>query len=98
MKEYPSIPGASAQGSPVGLPCIAFKKIDGSNLRYLWSSKKGWHLFGTRNRLFDKSDPEYGCAIDIFLNKYASGAESVIRKEKHFRGVREVICYCEYFG
>ncbi len=98
MKEYHSIPGAAAHGTPKGRPGIGFKKYDGSNLRFEWSQKKGWHLFGTRRRLFDKSDPEYGCAIDVFLNKYATGIEAVIRKDKHFRGVREVICFAEFFG
>jgi len=98
MKEYLSIPGADAHSAPKGMSCIAFKKYDGSNLRFEWDRKKGWHMFGTRRRLFDRSDPEYGCAIDIFLNKYASGIEAVIKKEKHFRGVREVICFGEFFG
>jgi hypothetical protein len=98
MKEYLSIPGVNSHTATKGHSCIAFKKYDGSNLRFEWDRKKGWHLFGTRRRLFDKSDPEYGCAIDLFLNKYASGVEAVISKEKHFRGVREVICYAEFFG
>lgn len=98
MKEYPSIPGATAHAAPKGMSCIAFKKYDGSNLRFEWDRKKGWHLFGTRRRLFDKNDPEYGIAIDLFLNKYASGIEAVIKKEKHFRSVREVVCFCEFFG
>ncbi len=55
-------------------------------------------MFGTRRRLFDRTDPEYGCAIDVFINKYASGLEAVFKKDKYFRGVREVICFCEYFG
>jgi hypothetical protein len=48
--------------------------------------------------LFDRTDPEYGCAIDIFLKKYADDLEKIIKKDKHFRSVREVICYCEFFG
>ena len=95
MKDYPSIEGPNKAPH---LPCIAFEKYDGSNLRFEWERKKGWHLFGTRRRLFDKSDPEYGCAIDIFLQKYASGIEAVIKKEKHFRQCKEVICYGEFFG
>lgn len=98
MKEYLSIPGADAHAAPKGSSTIAFKKYDGSNLRFEWSAKKGWHLFGTRRRLFDHTDPEYGVAIDIFLQKYASGVETVIAQDKHFRGVREVVCFCEFFG
>ncbi len=98
MKQYPSIPGVNGQGSIKGLPCIAFKKYDGSNLRFEWQIKKGWHLFGTRKRLFDHSDPEFGSAIEIFQNKYALEIEKLITKNKYFRGVKEVICFCEFFG
>lgn len=98
MKEYPSIIGAGRHTAPKNLPCIAFYKYDGSNLRFEWDRKKGWHLFGTRTRLFDKSDPEYGCAIDIFLNKYASDLEQIFKKEKHFFGAKEIICFAEFFG
>ena len=97
MKEYPSISGVSHY-APIGLPCIAQTKHDGSNIRCGWSSKKGWHIFGTRTQLFNRTDPVFGCAIDIFLNKYASGMECIIRKDKFFRQVREVICFCEFFG
>ncbi len=32
MKEYWEIPGPSS--APIGNPCLAFKKLDGSNIRY----------------------------------------------------------------
>ena len=98
MKDYPSILGAGSHYAPKGDKCIAFKKYDGSNLRFEWEKKKGWHLFGSRTQVFDRTHPVFGCAIDIFMNKYASGMEKIIAKEKHFRGVREVICFCEFFG
>ncbi len=95
MKDYPSILGPS--GAPQ-LPCIAFYKYDGSNLRFEWQQKAGWCKYGTRRRLFDHTDPEYGAAVEIFHKKYAAGIEDVIKNDKQFRGVREVICFCEYFG
>lgn len=95
MKEYPKILGP--KGAP-HLPCLAFRKYDGSNLRFSWSTNGGWCKFGTRHRLFDQTDPDFGGAVDLFMNKYASPIEAVIRKDKAFRGVREVICYAEYFG
>ena len=91
MKNYPSILGSSDAPQ---LPCIAFYKYDGSNLRFEWQRKAGWCKFGTRHRLFDKADPEYGPAIEIFMKKYSSGIEEVIRN----RGIQEITCYCEYFG
>jgi hypothetical protein len=96
MKEYPSISHFSED--LLGRSCIAFLKYDGSNIRVKWSPKKGWHLFGTRHRLFDHTDPEYGCAIDIWHKKYAADIDKIIHKEKAFNGAKEVICYCEFFG
>ena len=98
MKEYASIPVVAHNDEVLGKSCIAFKKEDGSNLRFLFNSKTGWSKFGTRHRLFDKSDLEYGEAIPLFLNKYASDIENTIKKEKEFRSIRELICYCEFFG
>jgi hypothetical protein len=95
MKEYPSIPGPL--DSPP-LPCIAFVKYDGSNLRFRWGRKAGWWQFGTRRRLFTEADPEFGQAIGLFLAKYAEGVERVIRLDPHFRRAEEVICYGEFFG
>jgi hypothetical protein len=59
---------------------------------------KGWWQFGTRRRLFDAADPEFGCAIELFRAKYADGVEKVIRDDLHFRGAQEVVCYCEFLG
>lgn len=108
MKDYPSIISVGSHYAPKGKKCIAFKKYDGSNLRFTWGKKKGWHSFSHGKRKddrettsapgFDRNDPLYGCSIDIFLNKYASGMEQIMRKDKHFRSVEEVICFCEFFG
>jgi hypothetical protein len=56
MEQYPSIEGSSK--APLGKPCIAFYKYDGSNLRWEWNPKKGWFKFGTRHELFDQSNWE----------------------------------------
>ncbi|MCE9568275.1 MAG: hypothetical protein K8U57_40260 [Planctomycetes bacterium] len=95
MKEYPSILGPD---NAPELPCIAFRKYDGSNLRFAWKRGKGWCQFGTRRRLFKPTDPEFGCAIELFQDKYAAGVEKVIYDDSHFRNAAEVICFCEFFG
>ncbi len=41
MLAYPEIPGPAK--APLGRPCIAFAKYDGSNLRFEWTPKRGWH-------------------------------------------------------
>lgn len=92
MKEYPSIPGAF----PNNQECIGFYKLDGSSLRFEFSRKQGWYKFGTRRRLFDKSDPDFGCAIDLFLNKYAQPLEQII--VDNFKKPDSFIAYCEFLG
>lgn len=95
LKQYPSIP--HVQGF-YGRPCYAFFKYDGSNLRFEWSKKSGWGKFGTRTRLFDHTDPTFGIAIDLFLNKYGSDLEQVFRTDKKIRNAKHVIVFAEFFG
>ncbi len=93
MKEYPSIQGPSQAPRKPGL---AFYKYDGSNLRFEYSKKQGWHKFGTRHQMFDASHETFGCSIEIFKNKYAQMVED-LRKEE-FRECQSVIVFCEFFG
>lgn len=95
MKSYPEIPGPSKAPN---LPCIAFDKKDGSNLRFLYHKKRGWSRFGTRNCLFDANHEVFGCAIDIFYKTYAESIERIIKDNKAYRGVEELIAFCEFFG
>ena len=95
MKEYPSIEGPLGN---FGEPCIAFYKHDGSNLRFEWSPKSGWSKFGTRSKLFDRTDPVFGPAIDMFLATQAEGIEKVIRDTKEYRNNERVTAFCEYVG
>ena len=95
MKTYPSIPGP---GKAPHLPCIAFVKYDGSNLRFEWSRKRGWYKFGTRKTMFDRSHPFWGKAIDLFHEKLAPDIEQVFKTEKHYRGIESAVVFCEYFG
>ncbi len=78
-----------------GASCIAFYKYDGSNLRFEWSKKRGWWKFGTRHQLFDRSHPDYGGAIDIFLKKYGDALASIFLKQK---GLQQAIVFCEFYG
>ncbi len=100
MKEYPKIlgPGQANQADTLGQSCVAFYKYDGSNLRFEWNRKQGWYKFGTRRRLFDESDPEYGQAISLFMKKYADGIERQIKSHKLYRHAESLIAYAEFFG
>lgn len=93
MKSYPSIDGPSKAPKDSG---IAFYKYDGSNLRFEWTKKRGWHKYGTRKRLFDETDPDFGAAIKLFKETHAPDLEAIFKKE--YRDSQEVTVFCEYFG
>lgn len=95
MKDYPSIQGSSQAPRK---PCIAFHKYDGSNLRFEWSKKRGWHKFGTRKRLFDETDDIFGPAIPLFMNTLGDGIIDVIKSNKHWRNNERVTVFAEYVG
>jgi len=95
MKQYPSI--SHYDDSMIGTPMLAFNKIDGSNLRFEWSKKKGWNKFGTRRTILNEKDPLY-IGVDLFLYKYANKLEEIFKDDKDFRGIREVVVFCEFFG
>ncbi len=95
MKEYPSIPGPPTHGAP-NLRGWAFYKYDGSNLRVEWSKKRGWYKWGTRSRLFDHTDPDFGQAPALFKAQFAEPLEKAIRD--NFKGRDRAIAYFEFFG
>lgn len=95
MKEYWSIQGPSKAPQ---MPCIAFYKYDGSNIRAEWSKKRGWHKFGTRRTMMDESNEQFGPAIKVFLETYGDGVAKVLKDNKDYRQVDRVTAYCEYFG
>ena len=70
MKSYPSV--ASSRGSQFrAFKAHVFDKIDGSNLRFEWSPKRGWYKFGTRKRLFDETDEVFGPAVRLWKETFA---------------------------
>lgn len=95
MYQYPSVPGPSKAPR---LPCIAFYKHDGSNLRFEYSRKRGWYKFGTRRRLFDHNDAEFGMAIEIFKRDFAAGIEAVVKADPVASNAGHVTAFCEFFG
>ncbi len=89
MKAYPSIP-LSTDSRSIGEPCIGFYKYDGSNLRWEWSKKQGWHKFGTRTRLFGKDEEPYNQAIPLFLETMGDALISKVTANFH---VQDFIVY-----
>ena len=95
MKEYPHILGPNKAPH---LPMIAFYKYDGSQIRFSWNRKTGWCKAGTRHCLFDRTDPEYGCAIPLFMEKFGYELEKVFLENKVYRGTQQATVYLEFFG
>lgn len=92
MKSYPSIPYPGRKG--VGKQLHTFAKLDGSNLRFEWTKKRGWYKFGTRHRLFDETFPIYGPAIPLFRERLAEKLERAF----HAQRWGKVIVFCEFYG
>ena len=57
-----------------------------------------FHKYGTRNRLFDKTDETFGCAIDLFHNKYADPLNKIFLENKNYRNRDSITVFCEFFG
>jgi len=96
MKSYPKIQYFNK--GIFGESFYAFDKLDGSNLRFEYSRKRGWYKFGTRNVMIDKNSEFFGDSIDIFLNKYANDLEEIFRKEKQYRNAESFVVFGEYLG
>lgn len=97
MKEYPKTYGLNEKY--IDQPCLAFYKYDGSNLRFCYGRKqKKWYKFGTRRRLFDKNDPEYGCAIPLFLEKYGEPLAKIFHDNKQWKSSDYMLAYAEFLG
>jgi hypothetical protein len=93
MKSYPSIPRSTGQTFHE-FDAYVFDKLDGSNLRWEWARKSGWYKCGTRNRLFDETDPVFGGAFKVFNETLAVPLEKLARDERWER----VIVFTEFWG
>ena len=94
MKEYPSIARSTGQGFVDLGEAYIFDKLDGSNLRFEVSPKKGLVKQGTRTRLFDESDPVFGGAIRLFNETLL---EPILKMVKDNRWERAIV-FGEFWG
>lgn len=94
MKEYPSIPRSTGAAFRELPNAHVFDKLDGSNLRFAWSRKRGWHKFGTRTRLFDQGDWQFGRAIPIFQATLAEPLAKIFRDQRW----DQCIVFTEHWG
>jgi hypothetical protein len=90
MKQYPSI----TKDIRKDIYIYAFDKLDGSNIRAEWNSKKGFYKFGSRTQLIDSSHKPLGKAIQLIKEKYEIELAKVF-KEQHWQNV---LCFFEFHG
>lgn len=95
MLEYPSIINSSKAPRKA---CVAFDKLDGSNIRIKYTQKAGFSLFGTRTQLIDEDTPFWGQLIPLFNEKYAPQLLDKFKKNKDYRDYREIIVFGELIG
>lgn len=93
MIEYPSILKSSKAPRQ---PCIAFEKLDGSNIRVKYTQKRGFDLFGSRTQLIDASHPHLGKVVSIFNQNFKEPLTKLIKKE--WPNERELIVFGEFYG
>lgn len=85
--------------------CIAFEKLDGTNLHWVWNKDKGWYAFGTRRDRFDldeqgiksfnQAHPGLEDAIALFQKSYSHLGEYPLT---HKYGPGDVILFTEFLG
>jgi hypothetical protein len=94
MKSYPSILNATGKNFIEMQNVYVFDKLDGSNLRFEWNRKSGWYKYGTRTRLFDASDPDFGIAISIFNETLSEGLTKIAKDNRW----ESFVVFAEFWG
>jgi hypothetical protein len=90
MKFYPSITKEVRHDIPI----YAFDKLDGSNIRAEWNSKRGFYKFGTRNQLTDEKTMPFGRSIPLIRDKFERDLGEVFKEQ----GWQDALCFFEYWG
>jgi len=93
MIEYPTIlPSSKAPRKH----CVAFDKLDGSNVRIKYAQKRGFDLFGSRTQLIDETHPHLGKVVSIFKRDFQEPLINIIKKQ--WPNERELIVFGEFYG
>jgi hypothetical protein len=105
MLHYPKIPGTAAAPNA---KCVAFDKIDGTNLHWCWEREFGWHAFGTRRdefnltangiAQFDTAHPGLEEAAPLFLETLAEPLEAALRDHANYAAFNAVKAFTEFVG
>ena len=76
MFHYPKMPNAHGTQLEPGETVWIQDKLDGTNLAWEWNAKRGWHRQGTRTRLFDASDLQFGFTVGKQLPELLKACDS----------------------
>ena len=105
MLHYPKIRDASAASQG---PCVAFDKIDGTNLHWDWDRDFGWHAFGTRRDSFNltpagidafhAAHPGLDDCVRLFRAHFADALDRLFRERPGYAGHAEAKVFTEYAG
>lgn len=105
MLHYPKIPGSGA--APLS-HCVAFDKLDGTNLHWCWERDFGWHAFGTRRDEFDlgaagvaafgRAHPGLEEAVPVFRATLAEPLDALLRDHPSYPSARTVKVFTEFVG
>jgi len=90
VKNYPSIP---KDLNPY-IRIYAFDKLDGSQIRAEFNTKRGFYKFGSKNCLIDISTKPFGKAISLVKEKYEKDIAKVCEKNN----IKDIICFFEFYG
>jgi hypothetical protein len=96
MLTYPSILGINK--FPLNHNCYAFYKYDGSNLRFEWNNKRGWHKFGSRTQLIDINHPIFGIGIEQFMDTMKDEIINRISSNYNLKHIKNITAFAEFYG
>lgn len=102
---YPKI--TDARDFPLGR-CVAFEKLDGTNVHFDWNRQQGWQAFGTRRDRFpwdpqgidqfEQKHPELNQVADAFTLALAETLQAKFVSDQRCEAWSQVRCFGEYFG
>ena len=104
MRHYDTINRIQDDGTLLGEEIAAYNKLDGQNICVKYSPrKKVFDQFGSRKRVFDETDEQFGDAVCWFKDScYPDLLRQIVtdnsKKRGLFQGVDEVTFYFEWYG
>lgn len=103
MRYYESFDSYKINKSLIGENIVAFKKYDGQNFVAKYNvKKKVFDSFGSKTRLVDETDEQFGLAVKIFKEQIQDELIRLVSlnkgKKAIFEGVKEIEFYFEFVG